>query len=60
MEKNKFFELVASHILEYMPEHYKEAKAEVLENTKNNITTSTPENNVRQKSSNKCSLVNLL
>ena len=36
MDKRKFIELVASHILEYMPESYKEAKADVLENTKNN------------------------
>ncbi len=36
MNKEQFIELVVSHILEYMPESYKEAKAEVLENTKNN------------------------
>ena len=36
MDKSKFIELVLSHILEYMPESYKEAKAEILEHTKNN------------------------
>ena len=38
MEKNKFIELVAEHILEYMPESYKEATVEVMERAKNNDT----------------------
>ena len=38
MDKNKFIELVAEHILEYMPESYKDATVEVMERAKNNDT----------------------
>ena len=38
MEKSKFIELVAEHILEYMPESNTEATAEVMERAKHNDT----------------------
>ena len=36
MNKEQFVELVAAHILEYLPDSYRESKVEVLERAKNN------------------------
>ena len=36
MTKERFFELAAAHILEYLPESYRGATAEVMERSKNN------------------------
>ena len=36
MNKEQFIELVTSHILEYLPEEYRDARVEVMERTKNN------------------------
>ena len=38
MNKEQFIDLVASHILEYLPEEYRDARVEVMERTKNNNT----------------------
>ena len=38
MNMEQFTEQVVSHILEYLPEEYREARAEVMERTKNNDT----------------------
>ncbi len=38
MEKEQFFALVTAHILEYLPQSYRESNVEVMERTKNNDT----------------------
>ena len=38
MNKEQFIDLVALHILEYLPKEYKDAQVEVMERTKNNDT----------------------
>ncbi|MBO4888207.1 MAG: hypothetical protein J5589_07845 [Firmicutes bacterium] len=38
MNKEQFINLVTSHILEYLPEEYRDARVEVMERTKNNDT----------------------
>lgn len=38
MNKEQFIDLVTSHILEYLPKEYKDARVEVMERTKNNDT----------------------
>lgn len=38
MDKSKFIELVTSHILEYLPKEFQDARIEVIERAKNNDT----------------------
>ncbi len=38
MNKEQFIDLVTSHILEYLPEEYRDAQVEVMERAKNNDT----------------------